>query len=128
MHRILRFASLAGMAAILSACQAVSYGPAPQPLRPPLQDNDPVEGAWVDPNGIVSYFDNGRFETRTTDTNTLLAEGSYDMQGPRLVGINMTSRVRNTNQNVSCALVAPSRLNCTTDSGSQFSLTRRAAG
>lgn len=128
MNRIVRFASLAGLAALLSACQAVSYGPSTGPLRPPVQDRDPVDGAWVDPNGIISYFNAGRFETRTTDTNTLLAEGNYQVQGPRSVAINMTSRVRNTTQNVSCALVSPAQLNCTTDSGSQFSLTRRAAG
>ncbi len=28
-----------------------------------------IDGAWVDPNGIVSSFNGGIFETRSTDTN-----------------------------------------------------------
>jgi hypothetical protein len=117
------------MAALLSACQAVNYGPpVRQQVVTPVRVADPVAGAWVDPNGIVSYFDNGRFETRTTDTNSLLAEGSYAMASPRMVQIDMTSRVRDTTSNVNCALVTPEQLNCTTEGGSQFSLARRAAG
>ena len=34
----------------------------------------------------------------------------------------MTSLVRNTQSKVNCALVTPSQLNCTADSGAQFSL------
>ena len=44
---------------------------------------------------------------------------------PGLVEINMTSLVRKTQSKVNCALVNPSQLNCTSDSGAQFSLSRR---
>jgi uncharacterized lipoprotein YddW (UPF0748 family) len=84
-----------------------------------------VEGAWVDPNGIVSTFAGGTFSTRTTDTNQLLASGSYVNVSPTLVEINMTSLVRNTQSKVNCALATPNQLNCTTDSGAQFSLARQ---
>lgn len=84
-----------------------------------------VEGAWVDPNGIVSTFAGGTFSTRTTDTNQLLASGSYVNVSPTLVEINMTSLVRNTQSKVNCALVTSNQLNCTTDSGAQFSLARQ---
>lgn len=84
-----------------------------------------VEGAWVDPNGIVSTFAGGTFTTRTTDTNQLLASGTYINTSPTLVAINMTSLVRNTQSKVNCALVSQSQLNCTTAEGAQFSLARR---
>jgi hypothetical protein len=44
---------------------------------------------------------------------------------PTLVEINMTSLVRKTQSRVNCALVTPNQLNCTQDSGAQFSLARR---
>lgn len=85
-----------------------------------------VEGSWVDPNGIVSTFSGGTFTTRTTDTNQVLASGNYINLSPKLVEINMTSMVRNTQSKVNCAMVSTSQLNCTTDSGAQFSLSRKA--
>ena len=84
-----------------------------------------VEGSWVDPNGIVSTFQAGTFATRTTDTNQLLASGTYVKTSPTLVEINMTSLVRNTQSKVNCALVSQRQLNCTTAEGAQFSLARR---
>lgn len=105
----------------LAACS--STGPR-QPL-PPVRQAPTVDGAWVDPNGIVSTFRAGTFSTRTTDSNQLLASGTYTMVSDRLVEINMTSLVRNTQSKVNCALVTPSQLNCTSDAGSQFSLARR---
>jgi hypothetical protein len=85
-----------------------------------------VEGSWVDPNGIVSTFQGGTFNTRASDSNALLASGTYTNQSPTLVEINMTSLVRKTQSRVNCALVSSSQLNCTQDSGAQFSLTRRS--
>jgi hypothetical protein len=110
----------AGLA--LSGCMSSSE---PRAL-PPIQQPTTVEGQWIDPNGIVSSFQAGTFTTRTTDTNQLLASGTYTSSAPKLVEINMTSLVRNTQSRVNCALVTPSQLNCTTDSGAQFSLARKA--
>jgi hypothetical protein len=113
---------IAGLA--LSSCmmggpqpRQVSYSPAPQPMG--------VDGAWVDPNGIVSTFQAGSFATRSTDSNALLASGTYINQSPTLVEINMTSLVRKTQSRVNCALVSPDQLNCTTDTGANFSLRRK---
>lgn len=117
------FATLALLAAgaALASCQS-----SPREIRPaPQAMAAGVEGSWVDPNGIVSTFAGGTFSTRTTDTNQLLASGSYTSTSPTLVEINMTSLVRNTQSRVNCALVTPNQLNCTTDSGAQFSLARR---
>lgn len=108
-------------ATALTAC----YSSGPRPL-PTIQQAPTVDGQWVDPNGIVSTFNAGTFSTRTTDTNQLLASGTYTSVSDRLVEINMTSLVRNTQSKVNCALVTPNQLNCTSDGGSQFSLARRS--
>jgi hypothetical protein len=112
-------------AASLSAC--MSFGPTtPTRVSAPLSSAPTtVEGNWADPNGIISTFQAGAFTTRTTDSNQLLASGTYTNTSPGLVEINMTSLVRKTQSKVNCALVNPNQLNCTSDSGAQFSLARR---
>lgn len=109
----------------LTACQSA---PREVGYLPPSQQPAPVgvDGTWADPHGIVSTFSGGTFTTRTTDTNQLLASGNYVNVAPKLVEINLTSMVRNTQSKVNCALVNNNQLNCTTDSGAQFSLTRRS--
>ncbi len=115
---------LAAIAATLSACQSEPREfSRPTPIA---QQRMTVDGAWSDPNGIVSTFTGGTFSTRTTDTNQLLASGTYVNLSDKLVEISMTSLVRNTQQKVNCALVTANQLNCTTDKGAQFSLQRRA--
>ncbi|AJD42759.1 outer membrane lipoprotein [Rhizobium gallicum bv. gallicum R602sp] len=111
---------LAGAAAALAAC--VSDRPMPVATRAAPTG---VEGSWSDPNGIISTFQAGTFTTRTTDSNQLLASGTYINTSPSLVEISMTSLVRKTQSKVNCALVNQSQLNCTSDAGSQFTLTRR---
>ncbi|MGK9054782.1 outer membrane lipoprotein Omp10 [Neorhizobium sp. CSC1952] len=115
-------ASLALIAAAsLTACVSA---PPPRQLPQPTQPRG-VEGSWVDPNGIVSSFQGGTFNTRSSDSNTLLASGTYVNLSPTLVEISMTSLVRKTQSRVNCSLVTPNQLNCTQDSGAQFSLMRR---
>jgi hypothetical protein len=94
-------------------------------LPPPVASGPAVDGRWVDNNGIASIFQNGAFSTRSTDSDTLLASGTYVSLSPVLYEINMTSLVRNTQSRVNCSLVNPNQLNCTTDSNSQFSLRRQ---
>ena len=113
---------LLGAVAALSACTMSSPRPTPVAARP-VQTG--VEGSWADPNGIISTFQAGTFTTRTTDSNQLLASGTYINTSPSLVEISMTSLVRKTQSKVNCALVSQNQLNCTSDAGSQFTLTRR---
>ncbi len=115
-------------AALLSACQS---SPPPRDLPPAVSQarpaGSPVDGSWADPNGLISSFNGGRFDTRTTDgSNAILASGSYTMQPNGIVEINLYSNLKKTNSRVNCRLSGPSRLNCTAESGTQFTLTRRA--
>ncbi len=116
-----RTLALATVSLFLAACQTQTIATAPVAPRP-----QGIEGQWVDPNGIVSSFAGGRFETRTTDSNSLLAEGPYQYISDQVVEIDITSLLRNTTSKVNCALVTPAQLNCTSATGSQFSLFRRA--
>jgi hypothetical protein len=111
--------------ASLAASSCVS-SPGPRPLPPVAAQAGPtVDGRWVDKNGIVSTFQTGSFATRSTDSNTLLASGNYTQLSPTLIEIRITSLIRNTQSKVNCALVSSSQLNCTTDSNTQFSLSRQ---
>ena len=114
MRNVRLIGALCALALGLAAC--VSSGP---------RNQNSIEGRWYDPNGIVSTFSDGQFETRTTDTNTLLATGKYNYTGPQLVQIDIRSLVRNTNSKVNCSLASSTLLNCTSSTGAQFSLTRR---
>jgi hypothetical protein len=108
---------------LLTACETSQQRPLPQIPQTPT-----VTGEWVDPSGIVSSFQAGTFTTRTTDTNQMLASGTYVNISPTLVEISITSLVRKTQSKVNCALVTANQLNCTSQTGAQFSLSRRPPG
>ncbi|MCP4317084.1 MAG: hypothetical protein GY789_13985 [Hyphomicrobiales bacterium] len=116
MRQWIRLVTLTAVTLGLTACL---------PINRPIYDPNSIEGQWIDPNGIQSSFSGGKFETRTTDTNTLLATGRYRYVNRNLVQIDIRSLVRNTNSRVNCSLVSPTQLNCTSNSGGKFSLNRR---
>lgn len=108
--------------AALASCTTDSERPLPTQQAPVG-----IDGAWSDPNGLVSTFQAGSFNTRTTDTNQLLASGTYvKLGGNNLYEISMTSHVQNKQSKVNCAMVSSAQLNCTADSGAQFTLMRRS--
>lgn len=114
-------AGLFALSTALAGCETASYQP--QPIQPQRAS---VEGSWADANGIVSTFNNGAFESRTTDSNSVVATGRYTYVSDRLVQIDSRSLLRNIDIKVNCAVVSPSQMNCTSSSGTQFSLARRA--
>lgn len=107
----------------LSACQTIEFG-GPVAVAPPA---GAAEGQWVGTDGIaVSTFSNGAFSSSATDTGSRLAEGSYRYTDARSVSINFKSLLRGTTVSANCAVVTISQMNCTSSSGAQFSLIRRA--
>ncbi|MCJ7994047.1 hypothetical protein J5N58_05375 [Rhizobium cremeum] len=113
--------ALLACATTLSAC----YSSGPRPL-PAVSQAPTVEGNWMDQNGLVSTFSAGRLETRTTDgSNKVMATGTYMMEGANLVQITLYSNLKQTTTKAACALVTPTQLNCTSDTGAQFSLNRQ---
>jgi hypothetical protein len=106
----------------LAACQSDSDRPLPSVAPAPVS----IEGTWTDPNGLISTFSAGAFNTRTTDTNQLMASGTYVNSSGNLYEISLTSLVQNKQSKVNCAMVSPNQLNCTADSGLQFTLSRQS--
>ncbi|MDB5524345.1 MAG: outer rane lipoprotein [Rhizobium sp.] len=110
-------------AAALASCTTERDRPLPDAPATPVS----IDGNWSDPNGLVSTFQAGNFNTRTTDTNQLLASGTYvKLPGNNLYEISMVSHVQNKQSKVNCAMISPAQLNCTADSGAQFSLARKS--
>lgn len=85
-----------------------------------------AEGNWADTGGVAtSSFNGGVFVTVANDTGNRLAEGTYRYVGANNVEINFTSLVRGQQVRANCLIIGSSQMNCTNDSGSQFSLVRR---
>ena len=110
------------LTAALASCSSTERD-RPLPVEP---SPTTIEGTWSDPNGLISTFQAGSFSTRTTDTNQMLATGSYINSSGNLYEISLTSLVQNKQSKVNCALVNPNQLNCTADSGAQFTLARQS--
>jgi phage gp45-like len=123
MRKLTGISALAAMLS-LSACQTIDFG-GPVAVAPPV---GAAEGQWVGTDGVaVSTFSNGTFSSSATDTGSKLAEGSYRYTDAQSVSITFKSLLRGTTVNANCAVVTSSQMNCTSSSGAQFSLLRRAS-
>jgi hypothetical protein len=117
----------AGLAALgaMALAGCMSGGPGEGPVTSTPRSG--VDGSWIDAQGTgVSTFSAGRFQTVATDTGQKLADGSYTMTGSTSVEITGTSLIRQSPISFNCLMVSTSQLNCTSSSGQNFVLTRRA--
>lgn len=116
--------TLAAAGLALTSC----YSSGPPRQLPTVQQAPTVEGSWTDPNtGFVSNFAAGRVQTVTTDgSNKVMATGTYTMMPTNVIQITLFSNIKQTTTRADCALVTAMQLNCTSESGAQFSLGRRA--
>ncbi|TIS54660.1 MAG: hypothetical protein E5W93_14530 [Mesorhizobium sp.] len=115
--------SAGAAAGLLAAAACTTTGPS-EPIAAAPKG---VEGNWIDAKGTgLSTFTAGSFTTVATDTGQKLSEGSYTMTGPTSVEIHGTSLIRQTPVSFNCLMVSTSQLNCTSASGQNFVLTRRA--
>jgi hypothetical protein len=117
--------SAGAAASLLAAAACTTTGPSDQPSMGAAPKG--VEGNWIDAKGTgLSTFAAGSFTTVATDTGQKLSEGSYTMTGATSVEIHGTSLIRQTPVSFNCLMVSTSQLNCTSSSGQNFVLTRRA--
>ena len=122
-RKVLSMGMAGAITTMLAACTTSG------PDQPPMAAATPkgVEGSWIDAKGTgLSTFTGGKFATVATDTGQKLADGSYTMTGATSVEINGTSLIRQTPVSFNCLMVSTSQLNCTSSSGQNFVLTRRA--
>ncbi|RWB76016.1 MAG: hypothetical protein EOQ50_11145 [Mesorhizobium sp.] len=116
--------SAGAAASLLATAACTTTGPSEPPGAAAPKG---VEGNWIDAKGTgLSTFAAGNFTTVATDTGQKLSEGSYTMTGPTSVEIHGTSLIRQTPVSFNCLMVSISQLNCTSASGQNFVLTRRA--
>jgi hypothetical protein len=124
---------MAGVAALAALAGCTSAGPSGGGgsgvvARAPTG----VEGQWMDPNGAVSTFSGGVFQTTALDTGERLSEGRYVMMGPADIAITGTSLARQrrglpSNVSFNCRQASVNQLNCTSSEGVNFVLSRRGA-
>lgn len=111
-------------AGLLSACQTASLGGG---SGGSISRPSGIDGDWVGTDGVaVSSFVGGTFTSRATDTGQVLAQGNYTYRDQKNIDIAFRSLIRNTSVNAACIVVTPSQMNCTSSSGAQFTLVRRA--
>ena len=121
-RKLLSTGFAAAMAIAVAGCE--TSGPSSSPMASAPRG---VEGSWIDAQGTgLSSLQGGRFQTVATDTGQKLADGSYSMTGAASIQINGTSLIRQSPISFNCLLVSPNQLNCTSASGQNFVLTRRA--
>lgn len=117
-----RLVPMAAVLGLLAGCQTEAPGSGPV-----ARTQSGVEGEWIGTDGVaISRFSSGSMETIATDTGNKLAQGTYRFRDARTVDISLTSLIRQTTSTVACALVTPKQLNCTSSTGQQFVLVRRA--
>ncbi|UCI09164.1 hypothetical protein [Mesorhizobium sp. B1-1-8] len=121
-RKVLSVGAAIALATLLAGC--MTGGPEAPPMAAAPKG---VEGSWIDAKGTgLSTFKAGSFATVATDTGQKLSEGSYTMTGPTSVEIHGTSLIRQTPVSFNCLMISTSQLNCTSASGQNFVLTRRA--
>ncbi len=125
MKRTLVHLTILAMAGFLASCQTYDNPGDPISVAPKPTG---IDGNWVDTRGINSAsFSGGTFTSTSTETGQTMARGSYKYRDAQTIDLAFTSLLRNTTVNAACLLAGPSQLNCTSSSGAQFSLVRRAA-
>lgn len=122
-----RFVVLAATAAI-AGCQiggpGGGSGPGPQitaPARPS------VDGQWIGTDGVaISTFQAGKFTSALASSGEILTEGSYTVEPNGLVKVQFYSVKAAKDVAANCLIAEGSRLNCTLDNGTQFTLVRKS--
>ena len=116
-------AALAAAGIVLSGC--VAMGPVPGGPPPIPAGQSFAEGNW-NQGGLASYvFGNGSFVGTAADTGNKVADGTYRYIDNSTIQISSYSSVQQKTIVANCLLVAGgTMMNCTNDSGLNFSLTR----
>ena len=114
--------SLVLSAVLLAGCQVSGPSNFNRPVQP---QQTGVSGNWIGTDGVaISTFQGGGFASYAVDTGSQLAAGNYNTPDGQNVQIALRSLIRGTTTQVNCLLVNAQQMNCTTQTGAQFSLLR----
>jgi hypothetical protein len=100
---------------LLAACQ--SYAPsAPRATA--------MDGQWASTDGVfVATFQRGTFTSRFTQTNEILAQGTYTVTGPT-VSMQWMSVQAQQQRSASCTFTGADTVSCSQAGGGAFDLRR----
>jgi hypothetical protein len=114
-------------AIVLSACQMFSEGPSPVGGgRPARASGSQMDGTWASTDGVfVATFQGGSFTSRFTQTNEILAQGSYSVAGPD-ISMQWLSVATQQQRSANCSFRSTNRVHCQQAGGGSFDLTRGA--
>ena len=83
-------------------------------------------GAWSSNDGVfVATFDAGVFTSRFTQTNEILAQGTYPVSG-NTVRLDWVSVATQQRRSATCTITAATSVTCTQAGGGSFDLNRSA--
>ena len=102
---------------LLAACQ--TNQPAPRVMSA-------MDGNWASTDGVfVATFQGGRFTSRFTQTNEVLAQGTYSVTGGN-VSMQWVSVQAQQQRAANCAFTGTDSVACTQTGGGSFQLNRSA--
>jgi hypothetical protein len=85
-----------------------------------------MDGNWASTDGVfVARFQDGRFTSRFTQTNEILAQGSYTVSGSN-VSMQWISVQAQEQRSASCSIVGAGIVTCNQAGGGSFGLQRTA--
>jgi hypothetical protein len=103
---------------LLAACQ--SYEPAM------LRARSAMDGDWRSTDGVFyANFQDGRFTSRFTETNEILAQGTYTVAG-NSVSMQWLSVQAQQQRSANCLIVGAGVVTCNQAGGGSFGLQRTA--
>lgn len=108
-------------------CQTGFYDtqtPMPTPMPNPVPVATPMDGVWNSTDGVfVATFEAGRFTSRFTSTNEILAQGGYTVAGGN-VTMEWISVATQQRRSAACTFMAGDTVACNQSGGGSFTLKR----
>lgn len=105
-------------------CQTSFYQPSPSPA--PVASTR-MDGVWASSDGVfVANFGQGRFTSRFTATNEILAQGAYTVAGDA-ISMQWISAATKQQRAATCSFAGADVVTCNQEGGGHFELRRSAA-
>ena len=103
---------------LLGACQTYQ--------QPMPRARSAMDGNWASTDGVfVANFQDGRFTSRFTQTNEILAQGTYTVAGSN-VSMQWISVQAQQQRSANCSIVGAGIVTCNQAGGGSFGLQRTA--
>lgn len=85
-----------------------------------------INGSWASGDGVfIATFQGGKFTSRFTQTNEILAQGTYRPTGGNSIQLSWFSIATRENRSATCNRVGRAQLQCQQAGAGTFSLTKQ---